>query len=334
MASMGGLFSSVRDISAWVDGFARAFGAREPDADHPLSLASRLEMQQAQRTIAPELRWTSIDTLPTAIVSGYGFGLFVRADLELGKVVAHSGGYPGFGSHMRWHPASGVGVVVLGNRTYFPAADIGEQMVRALVRGHVAPVRRIAPAAPTEAARDAIERLLASWDDDLATRTFSMNVDLDEPIDRRRALIDRLRERHGTLRRSDEAPTCDSPFHLAWWLEGERGRVRVEITLDPQPTPKVQYLELTSVPEPDPRVRGAVERLVASVDDDAIDGDLLLVRTLFGSCRLARAVAGDTTSATFRVTAECGELDLAVTIDAETGRLLTVKWTPCPIGRS
>ena len=332
LASMGGLFSTVHDLAVWVDGFARAFGAREPDLDHPLTLASRLEMQQAQRTIAPELRWTSIDTLPTAVVSGYGFGLFVRADLELGKVVAHSGGYPGFGSHMRWHPASDVGVIVLGNRTYFPAADIGEQMLRALVRGHVAPIRRITPAPPTAAARDAIERLLDSWDDDLAAATFSMNVNLDEPIERRRAEIARLREAHGALRRSDEAPSCDSPFHLAWWLEGDRGRVHVEITMDPQPTPKVQYLQLTSVPEPDPRVREAVERLIASVDQGAIEPDLVLVRTLFGSCRLGRCIAGDAGSATFRVTAERGELDLTVTFDVEQGRLLTVTLIPCPVG--
>jgi hypothetical protein len=233
---------------------------------------------------------------------------------------------------MRWHPASGVGVVVLGNRTYFPAADIGEQMLRTLVRGHVAPSRHVVPAPPTEAARDAIERLLTSWDDDVAKATLSMNVAMDESIDRRRAAIDRLRETHGTLRRSDEPPISDSPFHVAWWLEGERGRLHVEITLDPQPMPKVQSLELTSVPEPDPRVREAVERLVASVDEEAAEGDLLLVRTLFGPCRLGRTVAGDGTSATFRVSGERGELDLAVTLDAETGRLLTVKWTPCPLG--
>lgn len=331
LASMGGLFSSVHDLAAWVDGFARAFGAREPDVDHPLSLASRLEMQQAQRTIEPELRWTSIEALPIAVVSGYGFGLFVQTDLELGKVVSHSGGYPGFGSHMRWHPASSLGVVVLGNRTYFPAAVVGEQMLRALVRGHVAPVHSLRHGQPMEAARSAIERLLASWDDELAAATFSMNVDMDEPMDRRRAGIDRLRETHGALHAYDEPPTSDSPFHLAWWLEGERGHVHVEITLDPQPSPKVQHLELTSVPEPDPRIREAVERLVASADESATAGDLLLVRTLFGPCRLGRAIASDTTGATFRVTAERGELDLTVTIDPETAQLLTVKWTPRPI---
>ena len=344
-ASMGGLFSSVRDLARWVDGFARAFSSSAEADDHPLSRASRLEMQQVHRSIAPELTWTSIAEPPTAVVTGYGFGTFVRSDLEIGTVVGHSGGYPGFGSHMRWHPASGLGVVVLGNRTYFPALKIGEQMLSALVRAEAAPIRRLRPAPALEAARDAIERLLASWDDDLATATFSMNVDVDEPMAHRRAAIERLRETHGTLRRSDEAPVSDTPLHAAWWLEGEpgRGRVKVEITLDPQPVPKVQWLELTSVPEPDPRWRGAAEALVASANGETIElsmsealdraeveRDLLLVRTLFGAVRLSAPIASGASGVTYRVLAERRSLDLALTMDAD-GRLMTATWTPCTV---
>ncbi len=344
-ASMGGLFSTVRDLAKWVDGFARAFASGGDADEHPLSRASRLEMQQVHRPIEPEVTWTSIAELPTASVVGYGFGTFVRADLELGTVVGHSGGYPGFGSHMRWHPASGVGVVVLGNRTYFPAVKIGEQMLTALVRAKAAPIRRLSPAPALEAARDAIERLLESWDDASAAATFSLNVDMDEPLEQRRAAIERLRETHGALRRSDEAPTSDTPFHAAWWLEGEagRGRVKVEITLDPQPVPKVQWLELTSVPEPDPRARAAARALVASanggtleislgddVDRAVVERDLFLVRTLLGPGRLGVPIAADGSSATFEVIAERGTLDLAVSVDAE-GRLLSAKWTPRPV---
>jgi serine-type D-Ala-D-Ala carboxypeptidase/endopeptidase len=344
-ASMGGMFSTVRDLARWVDGFARAFATSAAADDHPLSRASRLEMQQVHRPIEPEVTWTSIAELPTASVCGYGFGTFVRSDLELGKVVSHSGGYPGFGSHMRWHPASGLGVVVLGNRTYFPASKIGEQMLTALVRSEAAPIRRLAPAQSLETARDAIERLLASWDDELAADTFSMNVDVDEPIERRRASIERLGETHGTLRRSEEEPTLWSPFGAEWWLEGEpgRGRVRVEITLDPQPVPKVQHLELTSVPEPEPRLRAAAEALVASangdtveiplgddVDRSTVERDSVLVRTLFGQGRLGAPVVAGGVSATFRVVAEHGSVDLTLSIDAD-GRLLTVKWAPCPV---
>ncbi len=302
-------------------------------------------MQQVHRSIAPELTWASIAGPPTAVVTGYGFGTFVRSDLELGTVVSHSGGYPGFGSHMRWHPASGLGVVVLGNRTYFPALKIGEQVLSSLVRAEAAPIRRVRPAPALEAARDAVERLLASWDDDLAAATFSMNVEMDQPMEHRRAAIERLRETHGALRRSDEAPVSDTPLHAAWWLEGEtgRGRVKVEITLDPQPVPKVQWFELTSVPEPDPRLRGAAEALVAeangetteptmsdALDRAAVERDLLVVRTVFGAVRLGAPIASSASSVTYRVIAERGALDLALPMDRD-GRLMAATWTPCII---
>jgi Beta-lactamase len=290
-----------------------------------------LEMQQAHRSIRSELTWTTIAELPTASVAGYGFGLFVRQDLELGTVVAHSGGYPGFGSHMRWHPASGLGVIVLGNRTYYPALKVGEQMLRALVRAEVASSRRLRPAPVLERAREAAERLIAAWDDDLAAATFSMNVDLDEPLAVRRATFERLREVHGAFRRSDEPTVHDSPLHASWWLEAERGRIGVEITLDPQPEPKVQSLDVTSVPEPDPRVRDAAERLVGAVNADVPQGDAALIRTLVGSCALARPVTSGPAGATYRVTGERAELELAVTIDDESGELRSATWTPVPI---
>ncbi len=157
-----------------------------------------------------------------------------------------------------------------------------------------------------------------------------MNVDMDEPIEQRRAAIERLRETHGSLRRSDEAPTCDTPLHAVWWLEGEpdRGRVKVEITLDPQPVPKVQWMELTSVPEPDPRLRAAAEALVGSVNDETVrERDPFLVRTFFGRSTLSAPIAADGSNATFGVVAERGTLDLAVSIDAD-GRLRSAKWTP------
>lgn len=338
-ASMGGIFSTVHDLARWVAGFAGAF-ARD-DGDHPLSRASRLEMQQVHQLIEPELTWTSIAEPPTAVVTGYGFGTFVRSDLELGTVVAHSGGYPGFGSHMRWHPASGVGVVVLGNRTYFPASKLAEQMLTALVRADVAPVRHLTPAPALETAREAIERLLASWDDDLAAATFSMNVDMDEPLEHRRAAIQRLRERHGPLHRSEERAISDTPLHAAWWLEGEpgRGRVRAEITLDPRSVPRVQHLELVGVAEPDPRLRDAAAACVASANGepdaeppagDDVERDLTLVSTLFGRMTLGAPTAAGVTSATFRVIAERGTLELALSLDPD-GRVTKVTWTPRPV---
>jgi hypothetical protein len=243
-----------------------------------------------------------------------------------------------------------VGVVVLGNRTYFPALKVGDQMLRALVRAEAAPIRRLTPAPSLEVARDAVERLLAAWDDDLAAATFSMNVDLDEPLARRRAAFERLRETHGPLHRSDAPSTSDTPLHAEWWLDAApgRGRVRVEITMDPQAVPKLQYMELTSIPEPGPELRAAAEALVAAANAETTDGpalgdgadrtalerDRVLVTTFFGRATLGPPTAagpvGALAGATFRVDAEHGALDLAITVDAE-GRVLSATWTPRPV---
>ena len=344
-ASMGGLFSTVHDLARWVDGFARAFSSSAEADDHPLSRASRLEMQQVHRSIAPELTWTSIAEPPTAVVDRLRF----RNVRAIG-----SGDRDGRGPQRR---LSGVRVAhAMASRIGARRRRAGEPDVLPRAEGRRTDALRARPrgggpdppprpAPALEAARDAIERLLASWDDDLAAATFSMNVDMDEPMEHRRAAIERLRETHGALRRSDEAPVSDTPLHAAWWLEGEpgRGRVKVEITLDPQPVPKVQWLELTSVPEPDPRWRAAAEALVAS-DERRHDRapDERSVGSRGGGARPPlradalrrgpprRSDRVSALSVTYRVIAERGALDLALTMDAD-GRLLAATWTPCTV---
>ena len=64
----------------------------------------------------------------------------------LGRVVSHSGGYPGFGSNMRWHPATGLAVIALGNGTYAPMTGVAELVLRALVPRSAAYHLDLAPA--------------------------------------------------------------------------------------------------------------------------------------------------------------------------------------------
>jgi CubicO group peptidase (beta-lactamase class C family) len=120
-APMGGVFSTVADLARWAAGFADAFPARDGiEAGHPLSRASRREMQLPQLAIAG---WPA-GSYPDASTLSYGFGLFVEEGPVFGTMVQHSGGYPGFGSQMRWHPATRTGVIVLGNGTYSQAGSL------------------------------------------------------------------------------------------------------------------------------------------------------------------------------------------------------------------
>src|ERR1700753_1374727 len=123
-APMGGGFSSVQDLARWVAGFAAAWppGAEDAGGPHPLSRASRREMQLPQAITRP---MRGPGPLPgSSGTGGYGFGLFVDEDPVWGRIVHHSGGYPGFGSNMRWHPATGIGVIELGNSTHAPVSQL------------------------------------------------------------------------------------------------------------------------------------------------------------------------------------------------------------------
>ncbi len=211
-APMGGVFSCVRDLARWVDGFAAAFppGGERGGDPHPLYPATRREMQQPAVTI-PRAQPRFPGDPAAGSQHGYGFGLFTEETSARGRLVYHSGGYPGFGSHMRWHPETGLGVIVLANSTYAGASVLAARLMEDVLRAAAAedrarPVVRgpaPAPGGPwpeTVAAQQAVTRLLTRWDDQVAEELFAENVALDEPLDRRRAKIARMWERLGPPR--------------------------------------------------------------------------------------------------------------------------------------
>ncbi|HEX5591504.1 MAG TPA: serine hydrolase domain-containing protein [Candidatus Limnocylindrales bacterium] len=340
LASMGGLFTSVRDLARWVGFFLDAFPPRDdPEGPWPLSRASRREMQQVHRDWGPELETPGLDADPLVTAGGYGLGLFLVDDARWGRIIGHSGGYPGFGSNMRWHAASGLGVIVLANHRYAPASLVAREVTAALLGAEAVPARRIRPAAATAAARVDVERLLDAWDEALAERLFAMNVELDEPIERRRAELERVRSAHGALRPDPELPVeSDTPAALRWWLAGERGgRVEVDLLLSPERPPRVQALGITSVPEPSEALAAVASAVVFALGgpepgipeslelDPAIDrakltGVLRIAAIRFGSVTLGPAVGGDgERSATWRLRAGAATLVLAVERDPATG---------------
>ena len=354
LASMGGLFSTVEDLSRWVAGFLDATPPRDdPEGGHPLRRATRREMQQPMVPIDVLVTQRTADAATDVEAMGYGFGLFTIDDARYGRIISHSGGYPGFGSNMRWHPGSGLGVIALTNHRYGPATALARDLLHALLGADAAPVRRVRPERRTEAARDGVERLLASWDDQLAHELFAMNIELDEPVLDRKITVANIRERHGALRRDlTEQEVSRTPLHLQWWLTGERGgRVRVEILLSPEVAPRIQTFAITSVPEPPALLRDAAAEIVAAMTPPeggpvAIDWpsalavgetvDLgLVVRSMraaearYGPIRLGPSTAGDGESkATFRLESSRGRLELVLEHDPAKDCLTSVAVVP------
>lgn len=189
-SSIGGVISTAEDLTKWAAWLCEAFRADVPERG-PLSAASRREMQTIHCPIAAE---PGEDLL----FKGYGFGLVAQTDARHGLTVHHSGGYPGFSSHMRWNPAAGVGVVAFENATYSgvlkPVAEALERLL-----GRAAP-RPTAPEPPTDVAMlgRRVAELVAQWDDSLAGDLFLENVAMDRPYAERAAELAELRARVGT----------------------------------------------------------------------------------------------------------------------------------------
>jgi CubicO group peptidase (beta-lactamase class C family) len=269
-APMGGVFSCVADLATWTAGFAAAFPpdglaskASQADRAHPLPPASRRQMQLPQALTG----WRAPGRIPggpPAAPSHYGLGLFVDEDPALGRVVSHSGGYPGFGSNMRWHPATGLAVIALGNGTYAPMSGVADLVLKALLPRSTAYHLDLAPAPSgpwpeTLAAAIAANELLNDWDDAKAEALFCENVALDRPYQERRDDLALLRERIGDFRPdAGRAAESDTPAHRRWWLAGERGTVAVSIQLSPQLPPRVQSLTVAIPPAPGSKLAQAL----------------------------------------------------------------------------
>ncbi len=360
-APMGGIFSCVADLTRWVSGFAAAFPPGDPQGGgrHPVRRATRREMQLPQVL-------TGWDTTPSFPGNGaatspgaYGFGLFVTEHPALGRIVGHSGGYPGFGSNMCWHPATGTGVIALGNSTYAAMAPLAARLLEAVLANRqppsygyglaLAPAQSPGPWPETVAARDAVSRLLSSWDDAEAERLFSPNVALDAPWAERRRRIAVVRDRIGNF--TDDPgrpPEFDTPAHCRWWLAGERGVVQVQIQLTPERPPRVQSLSLAVPPAAGSPLHDTLAAVVTWMNGTArewpdavpvapaVDAGLAARRLRMaavwaGEGQVGACQTGDgSASVAVELIGAHGRLTLALVIDPRTRLLHLANVTPEP----
>lgn len=257
---MGGLHSTITDLAGWVAGLAVAYDER-PDG-HPLSKATRRELQQMHRF--ERVSATLSTDGPGAVASGYGYGLMIDHDDRLGQIVHHSGGYPGYGSRMLWHPETGLGVVTMSNGTYGGAYPTSMEALKRLVRAEAR--RPSAPAIVMPEVGRVTDHVRGF--DPAGQRTFADpglfadNVELDVPDAERRRELAQARERVGAPTGAPGVPRSETLAHAAWMVPAERGRYELAVLLSPEATPRWQYVGVTAVPAAAP---GVLERARAAL---------------------------------------------------------------------
>ncbi len=285
MAPMGGLWSTVHDLAKWVNFFTDAYPARNVDAniaaaatadqaedaqgsralDRLLSRASRREMQSVQ-TIEMPHTVNSPDGASWPFVGGYGMGLYIDLDTDLGHQCGHSGGVPGYGSNMRWLTGSEpgaalhsptlagsrIGVIALGNVTYAPMIHLTRRVFQSMrTHGLAGPVAKQVPQVLTQAAQKLFTVLqtlaLSSTETTSAAETpglelFADNVLLDGPLPERILAASKFFATHGPLRfvRCEAETEADGALIVA----NDQREFRIGLSLSVSPPNTIQAYKL------------------------------------------------------------------------------------------
>jgi hypothetical protein len=250
--SMGGMLTSVRDLSRYVGVFLSAWPPRDGPETAPIKRSSLREMQQVSRP-APATVVRDRSTGAVQLNSGgYGFGLRISQSCSFSHIVAHGGGLPGFGTVMTWLPEHGVGIIAFGNLTYTSWGRVATNAFERLAATGGLKPRVPAPSPALTHARDAVSRLIVRWDDTLASEIAAENLFLDQSKDRRRVEIERLRETVGACTPGSGFDDVPNALRGRWTMSCEKGKLEVAITLAPTMPPKVQMLEVRAAPATSP----------------------------------------------------------------------------------
>ncbi|QIK64717.1 beta-lactamase family protein [Leucobacter viscericola] len=259
LACIGGLFSTVDDVARWAAFVASAFTDR-PQHTEVLSARSRREMQRIA-TVIPDGEDRPDRQLEAV---GYGMGLVIEHDRRFGRIVQHSGGLPGFSSHMRWHLATGLGVVAFGNSDRFEAWGLATRALTETLTSADAPADTVQPWAATLEAAARIDRALQAGSSfSEVGEVFAENVMRDLPPEvRERQLSEALEQLGAVLPAQNElsarARSSAMPAELRWVIACERGNLECFIRLVGLSNPLVQTLTVAAQSQPLPKENATI----------------------------------------------------------------------------
>ncbi len=240
---MGGMLTSISDLTKYVGALLAAYPPRDGAEAGPIRRSSLREMQQIWRSRPSTASRTQAGAI-NLNSGGYGFGLGISQSCEFDQIVAHSGGLPGYGSMMRWLPSYGVGVIAFGNVTYTGWGGVVTQAFDLMAKTGGLQSRGPQPSTSLVTSRDAVSRLIVNWDDRQADEMAAMNLFLDTSKDRRQKQIADLRAKVGTCAMPATFDSVENWLRGQWTMKCERGDLNVSITLAPTMPPKVQFLDV------------------------------------------------------------------------------------------
>lgn len=238
--AMGGVETSANDYARWVAFLLSAWPARNgPDAG-PVARATVREIVTGANFAAGVQRSPAIGGAPCRQAVAYGMGWRVIDDCDLGRVVSHTGGYPGYGSVVMLLPEQGVGLFAFASRTYAGASLPAFRAALALKAAgdlptpaaHVSPGLAVAYAAARQV-----------WTSgDITVASLADNMLLDESAAAWKARLAALKAEVGACK-MDAAPAPISAMEGRFAWPCEHGAIVGRVQRAPTKAVALQALE-------------------------------------------------------------------------------------------
>lgn len=248
---MGGLQVSANDYAKWIAFLLSAWPPRDGPDKGPVRRATVRELAQGLNFVRMTPRMGS--TARTGCLHGtaYGKGLRVSQDCELGMMLHHGGGYPGYGSHMLLVPEAGVGIFVFTNRTYTGASGLAWDVMFGLDKAGALTFAETPLSPDLAAALDTAAIIYGAGDVVVPDGpSLSMNFLMDRSREDWRRELAALKAQLGACTGKSEPPHPTGRLSGAFRWRCDKGMLDGTILLAPTTPITIQSLKFTPVPKP------------------------------------------------------------------------------------
>ncbi|MEN2786684.1 serine hydrolase domain-containing protein [Sphingomonas qilianensis] len=242
--AMGGVETSANDYARWVAYLLAAWPARDAAEAGPVTRATVREIVTGANFVGAVARNPAISATPCRQSRAYGMGWFAIDDCDLGRVVAHSGGYPGYGSYVMLLPDKGVGLFAFSSKTYGGATLPVFRAALALQKAGALHDRPIEVSAGLATAYDAARAVWRTGE--ITAAPLADNVLLDHDAAAWKRMIAGVRGQVGTCAaREPIMPISAMEGRFSWTCTN--GRVSGRVQRAPTAALSIQALEFTPV---------------------------------------------------------------------------------------
>ena len=245
--SMGGLSVSATDYAKWL-GFVLSAWPPRDDADAgPVRRGTVRQVVQGLNFQVPFRRYGASGATACPGAMTYGMGWRVVQDCDFGLVFHHSGGYPGYGSHVMMLPEFGVALFMLTNRTYAgPSPAVWDSAVAMLGAGMLH--RQPLPTSPDLAKFAGLARdVWAAGSVAPIEGKVSMNFFLDRTPANWARVLAALKAKAGACDTSSAVQPQNAMTGVISWTCAH-GRITGRVLLAPTRPTTLQALDLDFVP--------------------------------------------------------------------------------------